>query len=68
MNCGDAGHVLASGRVPEDLAQYSRWREHLHELAPVEVKHGVKIASEHASADGLEDVFPSRLVDVAWAA
>ena len=24
--------------------------------------------SEHASADGLGDVFPSRLVDVAWAA
>ena len=40
MNCGDAGHILVSGRVAHDLAQYARWCGHLHELAPVEVKHG----------------------------
>src|SRR6266436_689943 len=43
MDCGDAGHILLSKRVAEDLAQYTRWRAHLHELGQVEVKHGVKI-------------------------
>jgi TolB-like protein/cytochrome c-type biogenesis protein CcmH/NrfG len=43
MNCGDAGHILLSKRVADDLAQYARWRDHLHELGQVEVKHGVKL-------------------------
>jgi TolB-like protein/class 3 adenylate cyclase/Flp pilus assembly protein TadD len=43
MDCGDAGHILLSKRVADDLEQYPQWREHLHELGPVEVKHGVKI-------------------------
>src|SRR5262249_4613289 len=30
MNCGDAGHILLSKRVAEDLAQFARWRDHLH--------------------------------------
>ena len=43
MDCGDAGHILLSKRVADDLEQYPQWREHLHELGRVEVKHGVKI-------------------------
>src|SRR5207302_8635336 len=43
MDCGDAGHILLSKRVADDLEQYPQWREHLHELGQVEVKHGVKI-------------------------
>jgi TolB-like protein len=43
MDCGDAGHILLSKRVAEDLAQYARWRPHLHELGQAEVKHGAKI-------------------------
>jgi TolB-like protein/cytochrome c-type biogenesis protein CcmH/NrfG len=43
MDCGDAGHILLSKRVAEDLAQFARWRDHLHELGPIEVKHGVKL-------------------------
>jgi len=43
MDCGDAGHILLSKRVAEDLAQYARWRDHLHELGQAEVKHGVKL-------------------------
>src|SRR5881296_4658870 len=43
MDCGDAGHILVSKRVADDLEQYPQWREHLHELGQVEVKHGVKI-------------------------
>lgn len=43
MDCGDAGHILLSKRVAEDLAHFSRWRPHLHELGECEVKHGVKM-------------------------
>jgi TolB-like protein/Flp pilus assembly protein TadD len=43
MDCGDAGHILLSKHLAEDLSQYSRWRDHLHELGQVEVKHGVKL-------------------------
>ena len=43
MDCGDAGHILLSKRVAEDLAQYTRWCDHLHELGQVEGKHGVKL-------------------------
>src|SRR5712672_683220 len=44
MDCGDAGHILLSKRVAEDLAQYARWREHLHELGQCEVRHGLRIS------------------------
>ncbi len=43
MDCGDAGHILLSSRIADDLAQQSRLRPSLHELGPVEVKHGVKV-------------------------
>ena len=35
MDCGDAGHILLSRRVADDLAQYYRWQPHLHDLGPV---------------------------------
>src|SRR5437588_2842616 len=44
MNCGDAGHILLSKRVADDLIQYTRWRSQLHELGDVEVKHGVRVS------------------------
>jgi len=43
MDCGDAGHILLSKRVADDLGQYGRWRPHLHDLGQVEVKHGVRL-------------------------
>jgi len=43
MDCGDAGHILLSKRVADDLAQYASWRPHLHDLGTCEVKHGTKI-------------------------
>src|SRR5881275_2188395 len=43
MDCGDAGHILLSQRVAEDLAQYSEWQPQLHDMGEVEVKHGVRI-------------------------
>src|SRR5437870_13780688 len=43
MDCGDAGHILLSKHVTEDLEQHSKWRPRLHHLGEFEVKHGVKI-------------------------
>src|SRR5947207_1150691 len=43
MDCGDAGHILLSKHVAEDLEQYPQWRSLLHELGDCEVKHGVRV-------------------------
>src|SRR5438105_3545766 len=44
MDCGDAGHILVSKRVADDLAQKRRWQPYLLELGDVEVKHGVVVS------------------------
>lgn len=43
MDCGDAGHILLSKHVAEDLVQYRHWQSHLHDLGECEVKHGLKL-------------------------
>lgn len=43
MDSGDAGHILLSKRVAEDLSQYTRWKPLLHDLNEVEVKHAVRV-------------------------
>jgi TolB-like protein/class 3 adenylate cyclase/Tfp pilus assembly protein PilF len=43
MDCGDAGHILLSKRVAEDLEQFGHWRPLLHDLGTCEVKHGVRV-------------------------
>jgi class 3 adenylate cyclase len=43
MDSGDAGHILLSKRVAEDLSQYTRWQPLLHDLEEVEVKHAVRV-------------------------
>ena len=44
MDCGDAGHILLSKRVAEDLSQSRHWRPYLHDLGECAVKHGVPIS------------------------
>ena len=44
MDCGDAGHILLSKRVAEDLEAYQKWRPLLHDLGLCEVKHGARVA------------------------
>jgi serine/threonine-protein kinase len=44
MNCGDAGHILLSKHVAEDLAEYDEWRPLLHDLGECEVKHGARLS------------------------
>ena len=43
MDCGDAGHILLSKHVADDLEQYAQWRPLLHDLGNCEVKHGVTL-------------------------
>ena len=53
MDCGDAGHILLSRHVAEDLEQYPRWRANLHDLGECEVKHGVRVGVVNLSGDGV---------------
>ncbi len=43
MDCGDAGHILLSKHVANDIDDYPQWRPYLHDLGECEVKHGVRI-------------------------
>src|SRR5438128_2141382 len=51
MDCGDAGHILLSRHVAEDLEHYPRWRTYLHDLGECEVKHGVRVSMANLHAD-----------------
>src|SRR6266481_7064888 len=51
MDCGDAGHILLSKHVAEDLEQYRQWQPHLHDLGECEVKHGVRIHAVNFYSD-----------------
>ena len=53
MDCGDAGHILLSKHIAEDLAQYRHWQPHLHDLGECEVKHGVRLHIVNLHKDGL---------------
>src|SRR6186997_335824 len=44
MDCGDAGHILLSKHVAEDLEEYEQWRPLLHDLGTSEVKHAVRVS------------------------
>src|SRR5713101_3719009 len=76
MDCGDAGHILLSRHVAEDLEQYPRWRAYLHDLGECEVKHGVRIGVVNLSGDGVGNAaapkkfqaIKKRRAHVRWAA
>src|SRR6476660_8454217 len=51
MNCGDAGHILVSKHVAEDLDEYEHWRPLLHDLGECEVKHGGHVSIENLYGD-----------------
>jgi len=53
MDCGDAGHILLSKRVADDLEQYGRWRPLLHDLGLCEVKHGVTLSIVNLYSDDI---------------
>src|SRR5512133_229884 len=51
MTCGDAGHILVSKHVAEDLEEYEHWRPLLHDLGTCEVKHGMRVGIANLYAD-----------------
>src|SRR5512133_1559617 len=62
MDCGDAGHILLSHHVAEDLAEYERWRPFLHDIGTFEVKHGVRVSVTNLYSDEVGNAqLPSKL-------
>jgi adenylate cyclase len=53
MDCGDAGHILLSKHVADDLEHYPRWQPYLHSLGECEVKHDVRIGVTNLYRDGI---------------
>src|SRR6476659_6905685 len=53
MDCGDAGHILVSKHVAEDLEEYEHWRPLLHDLGTCEVKHGMRVAIANLYGDAV---------------
>jgi TolB-like protein/class 3 adenylate cyclase/Tfp pilus assembly protein PilF len=53
MDCGDAGHILLSKHLADDLAEYRHWRPHLHDLGECEVKYGLRLHLVNLYKDSL---------------
>src|SRR6266581_7113891 len=51
MACGDAGHILVSKHIAEDLEEYEHWRPLLHDLGACEVKHGMRVGIANLYGD-----------------
>src|SRR6266487_4359711 len=69
MDCGDAGHILLSKRVAEDLAQYRQWQRHLHDLGECQVKHDVTVSVVNLYTDEAGNAaLPAKFVRVPVAA
>ena len=52
MDCGDAGHILLSKHVAEDLEHYGLGNRSCTDLGECEVKHGVQVCLVNLYADG----------------
>src|SRR6476646_4344293 len=61
MDCGDAGHILLSKHVAEDLQHYSEWRPYLHDVGECEVKHEEMISIVNLYTKELGNPNPPRL-------
>ncbi|MEO7723900.1 MAG: tetratricopeptide repeat protein [Chthoniobacterales bacterium] len=69
MDCGDAGHILLSQHVADDLMQYRQWAPRLHDLGDCEVKHGVRLHLVNLYAEPLGNgALPEKFQQVAPAA
>jgi len=61
MDCGDAGHILLSKRVADDLAQYRQWQRYLHDLGECKVKHDVTVSVVNLYTDEVGNpAFPEK--------
>ena len=63
VDCGDAGHILLSERIAEDLRSYKQWHPFLHDLGDCEVKHGVKVHLFNLCKNGVGNpAVPSKVI------
>src|SRR5437588_1239528 len=53
LECGDAGHILVSKHLADDLVQYRHWQPYLHDLGECEVKHGLRLHLVNLYKEGL---------------
>src|SRR3984893_12184445 len=53
LDCGDAGHILLSKHLADDLAQYRHWQPYLQDLGECEVKHGLRLHIFNLYKEGL---------------
>src|SRR3954470_24455437 len=56
MDCGDAGHILLSQHVADDLVHSRQWASRLRDLGECEVKHGVRLHLVNLYAEPLGNV------------
>src|ERR1700737_4191245 len=68
MDCGDAGHILVSKRVADDLGEYEHWRPLLHDLGECDVKHGARVSVVNLYTDDLGNPALPQKLKVARAA
>jgi TolB-like protein/Tfp pilus assembly protein PilF/class 3 adenylate cyclase len=76
MDCGDAGHILVSHHVADDLAEYECWRPFLHDIGTFELKHGARVSVTNLYSEEIGNSrLPSKLqavrkhrAHVRWAA
>src|SRR5437867_9269769 len=65
MDCGDAGHILLSKRVADDLAQYRQWQRYLHDLGECKVKHDVTVSVVNLYTDEVGNpAFPQKFTAI----
>ena len=67
LDCGDAGHILLSAHVAEDLCQYRHWQPCLHDLGEYEVKYGLRLHLFNLHKDNLgNSQVPEKLKRRRW--
>jgi TolB-like protein/class 3 adenylate cyclase/Tfp pilus assembly protein PilF len=65
MDCGDAGHILLSKRVADDLAQYRQWQRYLHDLGECKVKHDLTVSVVNLYTDEVGNpAFPEKFIEI----
>jgi len=66
MDCGDAGHILLSQHVADDLVHSRQWASRLRDLGECEVKHGVRLHLVNLFAEPLGNAaIPQKLQQAA---
>ena len=67
LDCGDAGHILLSKHVAEDLVQSRHWKPYLYDLGEYKVKHGLRLHLFNFCKEGLGNLqIPQKLKQRRW--